>query len=61
MIGLLDSNAKLYEMAQKYYNITVFMKTLTPMNYSDVSISYNRLELELCNESIYVNEFPEIN
>ncbi len=60
MIGLLDSNGSLYEMTQKYYNITAFMKTLIPLNYSDVSIKYKRLELELCNESIYVNEYPEM-
>jgi len=60
MIGLLDSNSSLYEMTQKYYNITVFIKTLTPINNSDAFINFKRLELEMCNESIYVNKYPEM-
>ena len=60
MIGLLDSNSSLYEMTHKFYNITVFMKSLIPLNYSTASIYYRRIELESCNESIYVNQYPEM-
>ena len=60
MIGLIDSNSSFIEMVQQYYNITVFIKTVRPITNSDTYINFKRIELELCNESIYVNQYPQM-
>ncbi len=60
MIGLLNNNSSLIEINQNYFDVSVWKKSLTPINNSDAVISYSRLELEYCNESIYKNKYPEM-
>ena len=60
MISLLNNNASLIEINQNYFDISVWKKTLTPINNSNALISYSRIELEYCNQSIYQNKYPEM-
>ena len=60
MISLLNNNASLIEINQNYFDISVWKKTLTPINNSNTLISYSRIELEYCNQSIYQNKYPEM-
>ena len=60
MISLLNNNASLIEINQNYFDISVWKKTLTPNNKSNTLISYSRIELEYCNQSIYQNKYPEM-
>ncbi len=41
------------------YNFEI-IKTLRPKINSDAYINFRRIEVELCNESIYVNKYPEM-
>ena len=44
MISLLNNNASLIEINQNYFDISVWKKTLTPINNSNALISYSRIE-----------------
>ena len=60
MFGLINNNSSLIEINQNYFDISVWKQSLTPINNSEALISYSRLELEYCNESIYKNKYPEM-
>ena len=60
MLGLININATLLEINKEYLSISIFKRTLIPINKSDGHLTLKRLELEYCNESIYKNEYPEM-
>ena len=60
MVGLMNTNATLLELNKEYLSISAWRSSLISNNNSNGYISFKRLELEYCNESIYQNEYPEM-
>ena len=60
MVGLMNTNATLLELNKEYLSISAWRSSLISNNNSNGYMSFKRLELEYCNESIYQNEYPEM-
>ena len=60
MFGLIDINSKLIQINQEFLNISVWTKNLIPINNSYANITFTRIEVENCNESIYQNKYPDM-
>ena len=60
MFGLIDINSKLLQINQEFLSVSIWTKNLIPINNSYGNVTFTRLELENCNESIYQNEYPDM-
>ena len=59
MLGFLDLNFNLFLINQEIFSLSVWIKSLTIKNTKKISI-LKRIELELCNNSIYIKKYPEM-
>ena len=59
MLGFLDLNFNLFLINQEIFSLSVWIKSLTIKNTKKISI-LKRIELELCNNSIYFKKYPEM-
>ena len=60
MLGLIDKKSRLSEINQDLLGVSVWKKNLSPINKSYGNVTYTRIEVENCNESIYKNKYPEM-
>ena len=59
MLGFLDLNLNLMLINQEIFSLSVWIKSLKIKNQKQFSF-YKRIELEICNNSIYIEKYPEM-
>ena len=60
MLGLIDTKSRLSQINQDFLGVSVWKKNLNPINNSYGNVTYSRIEIENCNESIYKNKYSEM-
>ena len=60
MFGLLDTNSKLLSINQEIFSLSVWIKTLNPVNNSFSNINFTRIEIESCLNSEYIKLYPDM-